>query len=193
LIQLLTRYLLQYRKLAVPHVGTFALQQQPPEFNVVDKLLSPPRYRLLWEEEPSPSPHQLRCLADMQGLPLSQASDSLEQFGHAFRRRLEAEPFHWNGVAVLRREGRQVVVEQHLLALPGLEAVPALKVLRENVSHTVLVGDRELSRQAGVPTEADAASRSTVVLVGWILLVLTLLAIGFLLYQRGFAVQAGGY
>ena len=192
-LSLLTKYLLQFRKLSIPHVGTFELVQHPAEFNVVDKILVPPSFTLNWNNSDVLSDHQVQFLANSINSDLESIKSELDQFGKKFSYRMRKEPFTWNGIADLKGSDSSIAIEQQSLVMDGLAAVPAHKVIRENVEHSMLVGDHQMTSQQVTDTLArPARKRSIAVLVGWILLILTILAILFILYRNGFNPLSSG-
>lgn len=192
-LSLLTKYLLQYRRLSIPNVGTFELVQQPAEFNVVDKLVLPPKFLLNWNHNDSLPEHQLSYLAASVKTDKEAVRDELEQFGKKFKTKVERETFSWKGIGTLKKDNDTVVIEKEWLQADGLDAVPAHRILRENVEHSMLVGDQQMTSQEVTDslTTSDK-KRSYVVIIGWILFILALLAIVFLLYKNGFNPLSSG-
>ena len=192
MLSLLTKYLLQYRRLSIPNVGTFELVQQSPQFNVVDKLMLPPAYRLSWSENDSLPEHQLSYLAYSAQADREKVKADLEQFGRRLKTKVEKGVFTWNGIGTLRKDNSVVGIENELLKIDGLEAVAAHKVMREHAEHSVLVGDRQMTSHQVAHRLNSRKGKSYVVLIGWILFLLTLIAIVFLLYKNGFNPLSSG-
>ena len=136
----LTRYLLQYKQVCIPHAGTLQLIQQPPVLNVPDKLLEPPAYSFEWTPEENPSVHQLIFLQRSMRQETSGVQNQLQSFGLLFKQKLQNGGFVWEGLSTVTNEGQGLPV-----SLPCLQAVPAEKVIRQDALHTVLVGDKELT------------------------------------------------
>jgi hypothetical protein len=192
-LSLLTKYLLQYRRLSIPNVGTFKLVQQPAEFNVVDKLVLPPEFLLNWSHNDSLPEHQLSYLAASVKADKEAVRDELEQFGGKFKTKIEKESLSWKGIGTLKKDNGVVVIEKELLQPEGLNAVPAHRILRENVEHSMLVGDQQMTSQQVTDSLSQGdKKRSYIVIIGWILFALTLLAIVFLLYKNGFNPLSSG-
>ncbi len=192
-LSLLTKYLLQYRRLCIPHVGTFELVQQPAEFSVVDQLMLPPAFRLSWTSSDFLPEHQLSYLAAASRADKEKTRAELDQFGQGFYSKLEKQTFTWNGIGTVKKENGSVHVAKEFLQVDGWEVVPAHKVVREHAEHSMLVGDRQMTSQQVADTLGKGGKkRSYVVLIGWILFVLTLLAIIFLLYKNGFNPLSSG-
>jgi len=185
---------LQYRRLSIPHIGTFELEQQVPEFNVVDKLIRPPSFRLNWNGNDTPPEHQLSYLAASIQSDKQKIREELDSFGRKLKRKVQKESFTWNGVGTVSKEAGGIAIEDRYLRIDGLEAVAAHKLIRENAEHNILVGDHEVSsRQTRQILPAwVAGQKSYAVLIGWILFLLTLLAIIFILYKNGFNPLSSG-
>jgi hypothetical protein len=174
-------------------MGTFELVQHPAEFNVVDKLLVPPTYSLNWNKNDVLSEHQLHFLAYSISTNPESIKTELEQFGKKFSMRVRKAPFTWNGIAQLKGTDGTIIIEQQPFVIEGLGPVPALRVLRENVEHSMLVGDHQMTSQQVTDSLArPARKRSIAVLVGWILLIITILTILFILYRNGFNPLSSG-
>ncbi|MGN6399900.1 MAG: hypothetical protein ACTHMD_05570 [Flavisolibacter sp.] len=192
-LSLLTKYLLQYRRLSIPHVGTFELVQQSPEFNVVDKLISPPSFRLNWNNNDVLTDHQLSYLAASFHSNKEKIREELDALGKRIQSNAQKKAFNWNGIAALQADNGKFEVERDLLQLDGLETVPAHKIIRQNVEHSMLVGDQQMTSQQMTDAFRKKQKRkSYAVVIGWVLFFLTLVAIIFLLYKSGFNPLASG-
>ncbi|MGZ3860819.1 MAG: hypothetical protein ACXVMS_14855 [Flavisolibacter sp.] len=187
MLSLLTKYLLQYRRLSIPHVGSFELVSQPAAFNVVDQLMMPPYFHLNWQKNDQLTDHQLAYIAASRKTDKEKIKRELEVFGENLKTRVGGASFTWNGIGVISQEDGVIAIKKALLPSEGWEPVTAHKMIRQNASHNMLVGDREMtSLQMSGSLGHKRLKRSNVVLIGWILFFLTLLAILFLLYKNGF-------
>jgi hypothetical protein len=192
-LALLTKYLLQYRRLSIPHVGTFELVQHSPEFNVVDQLIRPPSFRLDWNQNDLLTDHQLCYLADSIRSDKEKVREELESFGKKLRTEVRKESFNWRGIGTLTGENDAIAVDEGFLKMDGLTVVPAHKLIRENVEHSVLVGDQQMTSQQVADTLTKGSKkRSYKLMIGWILFFLALAAIVFILYRNGFNPLASG-
>jgi hypothetical protein len=198
----LTKYLLQYRQVVIPSVGTILLKQESPRLEVADKIIYPPTYAVELGEGETVPEHQLRFLSRLRNEPQESVMETLRQTGEQLRQSVAGEGFHWKGVGIIRRGARPGAMETLTLS-----PVQAERVLRRDAEHNVLVGDKERTvRSAGTVTaedemapvnvvEDEAASgkkRSVNMTIGWILLVLSILFILFILYQGRFRLAASG-
>lgn len=185
---LITQYLLQYKRVTIPHVGTLEIHQQPAELNFVDRLLQPPRYTgVLTKEEVVPN-HQLDYFVDASGNTEAGVQVELENLGKKIHRNLSAGPFSWQGLGTIVTGGLPFSLD-----FQPWEAVKAEKVSREDARHAVLVGDRELlsgGHDDALP--AKAKKRSLVTVIAWILLALGVAAVLWLLYTGRFSITSFG-
>ena len=58
----LTKYLVQYKRVSIPSVGTILLVQQPAQLNVADKIIEPPTVSAELREDVVVPEHQLKYL-----------------------------------------------------------------------------------------------------------------------------------
>jgi hypothetical protein len=188
----LTKYLLQYKRVSIPNVGTILLVQQPPQLDVADKTIQPPTYTAELRDDETVSEHQLNFLSAIMRQEKESIHHSLNSLGLWLREKVRGNGFEWKGIGIIRAPG-------HPLSLPVgiLETIPAQRVLRQDAEHSVLVGDQQLTSTqiAGRKAEEETArgtKRSIFVIVGWILLALSILYIIFVLYQGRFRIGATG-
>ena len=186
-LSLLTKYLLQYRRLSIPHVGTFELVQQSPEFNVVDKIILPPSFRLNWNHNEAMPDHQLSYIAATIQTDKEKIREDLDVFGQNFKKQMLKKPFYWKGIGTIKADNGTIDIDGGILRIDGLQSVAAHKLLRENAQHHMLVGDREMtSGQAAGKLSQTGRKKPYELWIAWILLILAVLAIAFLLYKNGF-------
>ncbi|HEX2608248.1 MAG TPA: hypothetical protein VHK91_12755 [Flavisolibacter sp.] len=189
----LTKYLLQYKQLHVPHIGTLEIIQQSPEFDVVDKVILPPVYKVRLNDGGETTDQQIRFLSVQERKEPITVREELDQFGQKLKAALHQNAFSWKGVGILEKKGSQVHFSNDLIAVNGLGMVAAEKLIRENAEHAVLVGDQEMTstevHESRLPVKK---ARNYAVIIGWILFIVTLLIILYLLYRGNFQTGATG-
>lgn len=186
----LTKYLFQYKTVSIPHVGTLQIVQQPPQLNVVDKIILPPSYSVVIGKEEEVSTHQLQYLENILQKGHDNIINDLRYFGDKLQEKINGPGFEWNGLGTITRSTQSIS-----LVTASLEPVPAERVIRQNAQHSVLVGDQQMLSSTNVSDETveDARSkRSILVIIGWVLLLLSLVFIAFQLYSGRFRVNAAG-
>jgi hypothetical protein len=192
-LALLTKYLLQYKKVSIPHIGTFELVQQPPQLQVAEKLVTAPSFTTRFTRADNVPEQQFKLLASTTQYEQVRLQQDLLSFGEKLRSKIKRESFQWSGFGTLRYRPGELVFEPENLMLESLQAVPASKVIRQNAQHQVLVGDREMtSQQASDTLIRTEGKRSLWVVTGWIVFILALAAIVFILYRNGFQTSASG-
>ena len=187
----LTRYLLLYKRLCIPHVGTFEVVHQAPEYTVVDQLIHPPKYSVRHLPGEQMSEHQLEYFAAQSSNNKEAASQQLNALGNRIRALAEKKVFSWNGIGALRFNSGTIHFENQFSTVAGFESVTAHKVLRENVEHSRLVGDRQTT---AVQSSKSFVNRKWALPMkwGWIILGISILAIIIILILNNFSPFGAG-
>ena len=187
----LTKYLVQYKRVSIPSVGTIVLVQQPAHLNVADKIIDPPAFSAELRQDGAVPEHQLHYLSAMLQQETEDVRHSLDEFGAWLKKRVHVDGFEWKGIGLIRPSGQPTPV-----SLQALAPIPAERVMRQGAEHNVLVGDQQMtSTQITGLRETETATkkkRSVLVLIGWIILILSILFIIFILYQGKFRVGSTG-
>lgn len=187
----LTIYLFQYKKVCLPHVGTLQLLQQPAQLNVAEKQIEPPSYRIEIVDDEIVPAHQLSFLNGFVQKDTEAVANDLRLFGETVRQKMREGGFEWEGIGVLQKGINQVP-----LRLDALQPVTAERVIRQEASHAVLVGDRETTSAQLADEKAEALKLERkgfpYVLVGWLLLVLAILFIAVWLFFGKFKTGSTG-
>ena len=187
----LTNYLLQYKSVSIPNVGTMQIVQHPPQLHVADKLIFPPSYSVELRKGEEVSDHQLNFLNGFLKKDKNEILNDLHFFGNKLHEKINGPGFEWNGLGTITRSTQMLP-----LTIESLAPIPAERVIRHDARHKVLVGDHQrLSGQApefATDTKQVENKRSIYMLVGWIILLLSLLFIVFLLYTGRFRINATG-
>lgn len=188
-LSLFTRYLVQYGRVCIPHVGSFELVCEPPRHDVADKSFSAPVYSTRYSSQDQVTEHQYRYFSFSE----NPGREALHSFGEELRNSIRQSPFQWSGFGVLKLQSSAIHFEPQPLILSSLQPVPALKVTREDARHHVLVGDQEI--RSGIDAEATEkvpAPRQYEMLIGWIILAIAITAIIIYLFLNNFQVSASG-
>jgi hypothetical protein len=165
---------------------------QSPQLDVADKRISSPVYITQHKKEEQVSDHQFHFLTNGKGEKESFMQE-LFSFGERLKRKIQNSPFDWKGFGTLRYSSNELLFEPDVIQLEGLQPLPAQKVLRENVQHNMLVGDQEMtSQQVTDVLNKVEYKRPWFIVVGWILLILAVIAIIILLYLKNFQTTSTG-
>ena len=190
MLKYLTQYLFQYRSVSIPRVGTLQIIQHPPQLNVVDKLILPPSFSVALQQGEEVSDHQLNFLNANLNKGKEDVLKDLQFFGAKLHEKINGPGFTWEGLGTINRSTQSLP-----LTMDALEPVPAERVIRQDARHTVLVGDQERLSGHGADEmvlETTRKKRSVFIVIGWVLLLLSILVIAFLLYTGKFRVNASG-
>lgn len=198
MLSLLTKYLLQYKKVVIPHIGQFELLPHPATFDFGDRLIYSPTYKTQFIPEDRVADHQINYMAIATGSDGVTISQQLNELGTSLKNTIQQQVFEWQGIGQLKwSDNGGIIFQPAAISVSGLQPVTAHKVLREKVQHTVLVGDHEVQTSVNEPaTEVidQPLKRKRTVL--WIAGILTVLAIGFIVYYfyaNGFQTSSSGY
>ena len=181
MLGLVTEYLLLYKRVCIPYIGSFEIVHQPAGLDVADKAFLPPSFITQYDQNQNLSEHQLSFFALCNQAAREKQKAELQSFGLVLKSKIQQEPFDWNGFGTLQSSSEAIVFTAHKIFLPSLQQLPAEKVIYAGSSHQVLVGDKQMSSlQIGAHFKLPLVKRSLVLLIGWALLTL---AIVFLVYR----------
>lgn len=190
---LINKYLLQFKKVSIPHIGSFHIIYQPAVLDVADKKILAPFYITKYISADNVSDHQSAYFAAFSQHHSGDKGDNLSQFGLQLKENLRKQPLHWQGLGILKSSVSGIIFNAEEIKLEALSYAEAQRVIRENAGHTVLVGDTERS-STEITNELHLApvQRSYFNLAGWTLLGLSILFIVYLLYKGSFRPEASG-
>lgn len=194
MFSLITKYLLQHKRVSIPQVGSFELKSRPPELDIADKKLLAPVFITEYSASDEVTEHQFRYFSQAQGADKERVEQDLRLFGQRLKEALRRRSVNWNGFGTLQSIDRSIVFEPEEIRLASLQPLDASRVIRQNAGHRVLVGEQDLSSQQAtdILQQEPPVKRSYANLAGWIVLALTLLLAAFLLYKHSFAPQGAG-
>lgn len=191
MLHLLTKYLFQYKTVAIPHVGTLQLNCHPAQLNIVGKSIAPPSFFIELKGTEEVPEHQLNFLESFLQVKRDEIWQDLKAFGASLHEKINGPGFQWDGLGLIT-QGLQTLP----VAVTAMQPVTAEKVTRPDAEHQILVGDQH--RTSAQMTERRTFSNGVVkkkswyVLAAWILLIVSVLAIIFFLYTGKFKVNAVG-
>jgi hypothetical protein len=191
--QQLTKYLSQYKQVSIPEIGSIELVYQSASLDVPNKRIEPPSYLPRYSDRDTVKEHQLNFLAADLNTDKVSVQQQLQIFGRELQKRIHNEAFLWRGIGRLEKTDSRILFHPDVLPNEGLQHIKAEKILRENVMHTVLVGEQEVQKKH-LREESVAVSekRSYLNIIGWILAAAAIGFIVFMLYQDNFQTTASG-
>ena len=161
--ELVYKFLVKYRTIELPGIGTFMLRVQPAQSRFVDQSFLPPKYYVEFEQdravadvEPhehatvtqeriAPSRKVFSWIAVSYGLTERDAIIRFNDFLFELRKELDAgKKIVWSGIGTLEKDGDgDIKFAGDKNGLPWLQQTVAKKVIRGNAEHTMLVGETE--------------------------------------------------
>ncbi len=192
MFQQLATYLTQYKQVSIPQVGSFELVAKPAVLDVASKLILPPTYLPQYSDKDVVREHQLDFLATDLNADKESIKEQLENFGRELKKRIQQGVFAWKGVGKLEAGDSVVVFHPDIIEVNGLQTLPAEKVLRKNVQHTVRRGEQEVVSSSLHNEEATAVrKRSVIELVGWAVVALSIVFIIILFFTNSSGAISG--
>ncbi len=191
--QQLARYLSEYKQVTIPQIGSFELIPQSAMLDVASKLIKPPTYIPQYSDKDSVKDHQLNFLALDLNADKEQVREQLENFGKDLRIKIKRSSFSWKGVGKLEDADLKMVFYPDILEIRGLQAIPAEKVLRKNVQHTVRRGEQEVMSSSFQEEEKPVPKKKSLVsVIGWTVVILAITFIAIYLFKDGFNSTSSG-
>jgi hypothetical protein len=141
----LYHYLLQYRTLSLPGIGTFIVERKPAQADFPNKQLLPPVYSLAMQPSALIPPGKFfNWLGTALGISQMDAVIRFNDFVFEMKKQVDrGETINWSGVGIIKKGlGGEIKFQPYG---PGVteQPVPAVKILREKAEHTVRVGEEE--------------------------------------------------
>lgn len=191
MLQLLTKYLFQYRTVSIPQVGTLRLIQHTAQLDIVDKTIAPPSFVIELKGAEEVTEHQLNFLGNVLNRTREDVLRDLKFFGDQLHEKINGPGFEWRGIGTFTRSTQMIPINVY-----AIQPVAAEKIIRADAAHQILVGDVEMTSkqmtERRIVSDVVKKKKSPFVLAGWILLFLSVLLMIFFLYTGKFKVNAAG-
>ena len=145
---LLRMFFLQHKHLSVPGLGSLHLVRKPATHDIASRQLLAPAFSIHFDEHnDSPNKELFGYVSKMLNLPEWEAIGLVNQFALELKETLRTgKHYHWEGFGDLETiPGGQVILKAATIDFPFMPHVSSNRVIRKEVAHTVLVGERERS------------------------------------------------
>ena len=199
MLSLFTRYLIQYKRVCIPYIGTFEIVQQSPQLNFADKLLTAPVFTTYYQKQEALSDHQVNFFAASSSqFEKEQLREELALFGKKLKYSLKQQPLNWKGFGTIIYSSDEIIFEPFHNEFDALGPVAAEKVMRGHDAHKIVVGDHQITSGELKASELKSTRATPVkkvswpVLIGWIILVLAIIAIIYVLIHGNFQPSSAG-
>jgi hypothetical protein len=139
----LYQYLLQYKKLPVPGIGTFLLEKKPAVADFPNKIIHAPSYQVvLTQSVEQPGSNFYQQLAQLLTISEREAVIRFNDFSFDFKDKIDkGSQISWSGMGVMAKGLDGAVRFTASAPLVTEMAVSADKVIRQKAEHTVRVGE----------------------------------------------------
>jgi hypothetical protein len=194
-LALLTKYLVQYKRVSIPNIGSFEIVQESPRLRITDHMITAPVFTTRYMNNDAVPEHQFHFIASCEPSAKERLQQDLDIFGKNLKRSIQSTPFRWNGFGTLRYTPTGVIFDPQSHELDSLKFVPAIKVTRENAQHSMLVGDQQMSSQQvtnALKKTGSGIRRPEYIILGWVVFALALIAIFIVLFLGEFRISAAG-
>jgi len=201
MIETLNKYLIQHKSINIPGLGTIFIEHRPAIFDVVNKRILPPHYEFRFNKYfDTPDKEFFSYLSYERGIPDYEAIQLYNQFAQDLRTAIKQEDkAEWQDVGVFTKNSSGDIVFESQDSLSSLYApVPAVRVVRDNAIHAMLVGDHEKTtiEMTGLLNEEKIDKpvivKKTWLVIALIVFVIAMLFIIFHFYKNGFNLASAG-
>lgn len=202
MFRLLTQYFLQAKKLYVPGTGVFTLQSRDAVNDFTSQTVQAPGWDIVFTpfvENAVAVPERdneslYEWLAEKLNVSKEDAVIRYDDFCDELKADLaQGKTVNWEGMGTLEKVNNKIIFTAESSAAMPFTGVTAKKVLRENVSHNVLVGERETTTEEMRARLASKKTRGSLGLkIAWIVLLVALISLAVYFLQNGCNVTALG-
>lgn len=194
--QILYEYLVLHHQLPLPGIGTIYLKWQSSSLDIGNKQFLPPVYYYTLETSQDKASKKLYdWMESVAGFDEWDAIKKINEFVFDVKSKISSQgEMIWENVGIIKRnEAGSLELVSSENFVPALSPVMAEKVTRENVQHTILVGEQEKS-SAEMETLLAVTSPSKDVswVVAVILAVISFMFIGWYFSEKGFSTTSTG-
>ena len=144
---LLYHYFIQSRSLSLPGIGTFDLFRIAAQTDFANRKILAPGYTISYDSI-NDAPHKdlFDYISRKRSIPEWEAIKEVNDFAHDMKQQLRSgQEVSWDGIGLLKAGvGGDIFFEPQSLQYGFIGPVNAHRVVRQGVSHPMLVGDREL-------------------------------------------------
>jgi len=142
---IITSYLLQTNKCALPHLGVFNAEYKRAKTDIVNNQLIAPSEIIVFKEDDLPSSVGLiHFISVKKNISEGEAESQLDNFCKEWREKIEAgETLSFDAFGSLKKNEEGDIAFIKATNHAYFRSISAPRVLHENAQHNVLVGDNE--------------------------------------------------
>jgi hypothetical protein len=145
MFNLLYQYFIQAGQLSLPGIGHFKWTQQTAVLDFPNQQLLPPVYAVSFsDEKDSPSRDLFRFIARKKQLTEWEAIKAINDFAFGVKDELRSgKSVSWPGIGNLQFNQTGGISFEAAAIPSSYTPAPAVRVIRNDAEHSILVGDRE--------------------------------------------------
>jgi len=146
----LISYLLQHKSLSIPGLGSMYIERIPAQTDFVNKRILPPGHHFRFDKYfDAPDKDFFTYLAQQNDMADYEAIKWYNEWAYALRNKIRDEnEVDWPGIGKLKKDvSGDIVFEASGPVETLLQPAPANRVIRSHTQHTMLIGDREVTRE----------------------------------------------
>jgi hypothetical protein len=197
MIAILNSYLIQHKSICIPGLGTIYLERIPAINDFSNRQMLPPSYKYRFDKYfDAPDKEFFSFLASNQNMAEYEAIKMYNEFAYDLRDRIRKEErFEWPQVGMLMRDATGEIQFKSEMIQPGfVQPVAAIRVIRQDARHAILVGDQELTtdHMTELLSEEVHVEKESWWIYALIIFAVAVVIIFFYLYQHGWDVGAVG-
>lgn len=163
----LYRYFILHKQLNIPGIGTFFLERKPADIDFANRVVNPPAYSVaLHHGLAAPSKNVFSWLASVLAISEQDALTRFNNFALDIKNKVIAgDTLQWNGMGTLSKGmAGEIRFEASLKDMKAGMPVAAIKVIRQQVEHTVRVGEQQKTSSQMIQWLAPAQQKKK---YGW--------------------------
>lgn len=146
MMDVLKSYLVQHKSINIPGLGTIYLERVPARTDIVNKQLLPPQYTYRFDKYfDAPDAAFFSYLAEHKNVEDYEAIKWYNEFAYNLRAEIRTnEKAEWEGIGIFKKDlSGEIIFEDDSRQPAGLIPVMANRIIRNDASYHMLVGDKE--------------------------------------------------
>ena len=133
----------------MPGIGTFDMFRISAQTDFANKKILPPSFIISYDSiNDSPNKELFDYVSRKKNISEWEAIKMVNDFAYEIKNTLRnGEPIEWEGMGIMRAGlGGDIIFEPYRLSYEFIPHVGAQRVIRKTENHSMIVGDRELSK-----------------------------------------------
>lgn len=193
----LYKYLLQYKSLSIPGLGTIFVERVPAQSDFVNRQLLPPSFHYRFDKYfDAPDKDFFSFLSQQKNIADYEAIRWYNEWAYDLRNQIRTDnPVKLDKIGVLTKDLNGEIQFEALSPIESyLSPVAAVRVIRSHAKHTFRVGDREVSAElAGENSQAGiSVEKESWWIYALVLAAIALIVLFFHFYKNGFTGNSTG-